>query len=386
MAADARAQSAGASPFQPSLTDPRNVQRFKTRRPDDARDRGGDPAAVGRGRNRLRFHRRDRQEKESKEEARRAASAAATAAAVARAAAGRRRPHQRAADQGARALRRSLQAAGCAGAAAGAAVAGCLRAGRRARRQLPAEALDRDHARLQQQSHACSERQAFGLHDGRAGAEACNRIGRATSSAPNCAAATSSYRLAIVAERAAGRRQELHAHRRDARHQDQRRKPLFLSTDYPGSPNLPADIAKLPIFTTYGNTLGLTQDFNHLQLSAKASYDRTKYQDSKLTDGTTSSNHDRDFTQYGGAVRASYEVFPGVQAVRRGRRRHRASTICNSTATATSATPRRSRPRSARPSRLTRKLTGEVSVGYLTRHYQDPDPAGSARRGLRRRR
>ena len=34
---------------------------------------------------------------------------------------------------------------------------------------------------------------------------------------------------------------------------------LFLSTDYPGSPNLPADIAKLPIYTTYGNTLGLTQ-------------------------------------------------------------------------------------------------------------------------------
>ena len=31
---------------------------------------------------------------------------------------------------------------------------------------------------------------------------------------------------------------------------DQLRRPLFLSTDYPGSPNLPADIAKLPIYTT----------------------------------------------------------------------------------------------------------------------------------------
>ena len=97
---------------------------------------------------------------------------------------------------------------------------------------------------------------------------------------------------------------------------------FFLSTDYPGSPNLPADIAKLPIYTSYGNTLGLTQSFNHLDLTAKASVDRTKYDESKLTDGTTSSNHDRDYSQYAGAARASYEVFPGGQAVRRSWRRH----------------------------------------------------------------
>jgi hypothetical protein len=97
---------------------------------------------------------------------------------------------------------------------------------------------------------------------------------------------------------------------------------FFLSTDYPGSPNLPADIAKLPIYTSYGNTLGLTQSFNHLDLTAKASVDRTKYDESKLTDGTTSSNHDRDYSQYAGAARASYEVFPGGQAVRRSWRQH----------------------------------------------------------------
>ena len=31
---------------------------------------------------------------------------------------------------------------------------------------------------------------------------------------------------------------------------------FLLSTDYPGSPNLQADIAKLPIFTSYGSTRG----------------------------------------------------------------------------------------------------------------------------------
>lgn len=48
---------------------------------------------------------------------------------------------------------------------------------------------------------------------------------------------------------------------------------FLLSTDYPGSPNLPVDIAKLPIFTSYGSTAGFSHRFNHLELSAKASLD-----------------------------------------------------------------------------------------------------------------
>ena len=158
---------------------------------------------------------------------------------------------------------------------------------------------------------------------------------------------------------------------------------MFLSTDYPGSPNLPADIAKLPIYTSYGNTLGLTQDFNHLELSAKASYDRTKYQDSKLTDGETSSNHDRDYTQYGGAVRASYEVFPGVRPfveVGADTRKHDLQFDRNGYQRDSQAIT----PKVGSTFEITRKLTGEVSVGYLMRHYQDPNSAGPARRGLRR--
>ncbi len=88
---------------------------------------------------------------------------------------------------------------------------------------------------------------------------------------------------------------------------------LFLSTDYPGSPNLPVGFAKLPIFVTYGGTVGLTQRFNRLELSARASADRTQYQDTPLLDGTSSSNKDRDFNQFGGAARAGYEVLPGVK-------------------------------------------------------------------------
>ena len=147
---------------------------------------------------------------------------------------------------------------------------------------------------------------------------------------------------------------------------------LFLSTDYPGSPNLPADIAKLPIYTSYGSTLGLTQSFNHLELSAKGSVDQTRYQDSQLTDGTKSSNKDRDFTQYGGAARASYEIYPGVKPfVELGAdtRKHDLQSDRNGFQRDSTAFT----PKLGSTFEITRKLTGEVSAGYLTRHYQDPN-------------
>ena len=39
---------------------------------------------------------------------------------------------------------------------------------------------------------------------------------------------------------------------------------VLVSTDNPGSPNLPAGLAKLPIDTTLGGTLGVVQAFNRL--------------------------------------------------------------------------------------------------------------------------
>ena len=147
---------------------------------------------------------------------------------------------------------------------------------------------------------------------------------------------------------------------------------LFLSTDYPGSPNLQADIAKLPIYVTYGNTLGMTQSFNHLELSAKGTYDRTKYQDSQLTDGQTSSNQDRDYTQYGGAVRASYEVFPGVRPFAEfaaDTRKHDLQFDRNGFQRDSQAMT----PKVGSTFSITRMVTGEASVGYLTRRYQDPN-------------
>ena len=70
---------------------------------------------------------------------------------------------------------------------------------------------------------------------------------------------------------------------------------FLLSTDYPGSPNLQAGIAKLPIFTSVGAAAGYDHTFNRLDIAVKVTVDRTTYQESLLTDGSTFSNSDRNW-------------------------------------------------------------------------------------------
>src|SRR5436309_6004554 len=87
----------------------------------------------------------------------------------------------------------------------------------------------------------------------------------------------------------------------------------LLSTENPGSPNLQAYLAKLPIYTDVGATAGIDRRFNRLNVSLRGTIDRFDYQNSLLTDGTSASNKDRDYNQYGGQVRAGYEVTPGLR-------------------------------------------------------------------------
>jgi hypothetical protein len=50
---------------------------------------------------------------------------------------------------------------------------------------------------------------------------------------------------------------------------------LLVATDNPGSPNVQAGLARYPIYTTVGSTLGFDQNFNRLQVSGGATVDRT---------------------------------------------------------------------------------------------------------------
>src|ERR1700738_863921 len=146
---------------------------------------------------------------------------------------------------------------------------------------------------------------------------------------------------------------------------------LLVSTDNPGSPNVQAGLARYPIYTTLGGTLGVDQSFNRLQLSAGATVDRTVYQNSLLTDGTTSSNDDRNFNQFGGVGRVSYDLLPGVKPfaeVEGDSREHdqlvdRSGYERNSDGGFVKA---------GSSFELSRILTGEASIGWASRTYQDP--------------
>ena len=144
----------------------------------------------------------------------------------------------------------------------------------------------------------------------------------------------------------------------------------LISTDNPGSPNVQTGLAKFPIYTTIGGTFGIDQNFNRLQVSAGATVDRTDYQWSRLTDGATASNDDRNFTQYGGVSRVSYELTPAVKPfveVQGDSRVHDLPVDRSGFARDSSG----GYAKAGTSFEFTRLLFGEVSIGYAMRNYAD---------------
>ncbi len=145
---------------------------------------------------------------------------------------------------------------------------------------------------------------------------------------------------------------------------------LFVSTDNPGSPNVQAGLARYPIYTTVGGTLGVDQSFNRLQVSAGATVDRTDYTNSKLTDGTSSTNDDRNFSQYGGVGRVSYDLRPGLKPfveVQGDSRVHDLRLDRNGFARDSNG----GYVKGGTSFEFSRLLTGEIGVGYAARDYAD---------------
>ena len=145
---------------------------------------------------------------------------------------------------------------------------------------------------------------------------------------------------------------------------------LRVSTDNPGSPNIQAGLARYPIYTTLGGTFGVDQNFNRLQVSAGGTVDRTVYQFSKLTDGTSTSNDDRNFDQYGGVGRVSYDMLPGVKPfaeIEGDSRVHDVKFDRNGFQRDSSG----GYAKAGTSFEFSRLLTGEISVGYAARDYVD---------------
>jgi hypothetical protein len=146
---------------------------------------------------------------------------------------------------------------------------------------------------------------------------------------------------------------------------------LRIATDNPGSPNIQAGLSRYPLAFTTGATAGVEHDFNRLQVSLAATADHTTYQYSHLTDGTATSNADRNFDQYGGIARVSYDLMPGVKPFGE----IEGDTRIHETEFDRSGYRRNSTGGYAKAGtsfEFSRLLTGEVAAGYSLRNYDDP--------------
>jgi len=146
---------------------------------------------------------------------------------------------------------------------------------------------------------------------------------------------------------------------------------VLVSTDNPNSPNLPAGLAKLPIFTTIGGSADIGQRFNRFDLSIKGDAQRPAYQHSTLTDGSTASNDDRNYNQYGGTLRGGYELSPGVTPFAEVGADTRVHDL-NSDLFGYQRNSKGVIGRVGSTFDLSRMLTGEIALGYTRRTYEDP--------------
>jgi hypothetical protein len=146
---------------------------------------------------------------------------------------------------------------------------------------------------------------------------------------------------------------------------------FVVGTDNPGSPNVQAGLSRFPIYTTLGGSLGLLQRFNRLEFSVKGTAERTEYQDSVFTDGTTRSNADRDFNRYAILMRTSYDLMPGIKPfVEAGVDTRQYDLQFDSFGLQRDSNGWTVKAGSTLS--FHRLLTGEFSVGYLQRNYVDP--------------
>ena len=147
-----------------------------------------------------------------------------------------------------------------------------------------------------------------------------------------------------------------------------------VSTDNPGSPNITANLAQLPIDTTLGGTLGLAQQLGRFDVSLKGTFDRSMYTDAELTNGQIGNFDWRAFDQYGGILRLGYDIDPGLMPfveVGEDTRVHDSPVDVN-------GENRNSNGSSAKIGatvNLLGALTGEMAAGYMQREYVAPLPA-----------
>ncbi len=143
-----------------------------------------------------------------------------------------------------------------------------------------------------------------------------------------------------------------------------------IDSQRPGSPDLNAAVVGRPLIYGYGASLGVSHRFDPLTISLRGTADRTSYEDAKLSSGATLTQKDRDLNQYGLKLRTTYEVTPGlkpfVEAAVDTRQFDQSVDVSGFKRSSNGLTGR-----AGASFELTRLLTGEASIGYQKRDYED---------------
>ena len=148
-----------------------------------------------------------------------------------------------------------------------------------------------------------------------------------------------------------------------------------LSTQLQSSPNLnnggaSTALSTRPLIADGGAGLGLSHNFNRLELTLRGSVDRVYWADAHFSDGSTQQLSRESYNDYGLTLRAAYEATPGVKPfieAQVDQRDHDSLAdlygyLRNSDG---------DQLRAGSTVELTRLLTGDISVGYADRHYED---------------
>ncbi len=125
-----------------------------------------------------------------------------------------------------------------------------------------------------------------------------------------------------------------------------------------------------PLVETYGVTVGGAQKFGLFTLGLHGSVDRTAYEDATLADGVFFPLSTDDYNDYGVTARASYELSPTISPfveTEIDTRRYDDGVDYTGYARNSDGVIARAGASIA----LAQELTGEASVGYGARNYQD---------------
>jgi hypothetical protein len=148
----------------------------------------------------------------------------------------------------------------------------------------------------------------------------------------------------------------------------------IISTDNPGSPNIQAGLAKLPINQTVGGTAGVEEELGRFDATLKGTIDRTTYASSHFTDGEIESNDDRAYDQYAGIFRLGYWLDPGFKPfveVSEDTRQYDSPVDFFGEDRSSNGTSAKA---GGEFKLANSSLVGEMAVGYLERDYHDPLP------------